>query len=90
MLLLVQILNWLLWGASFAALTFALGAYTPAQLWRLTPHLIAVYPIAYAIGLISFITPSGFGVLGRRPSRRTTDGFEQSRKKTLDSSRRQC
>ena len=62
LLLLVQLFNWLLWGASFAALTFALGDYTPAQQVTLLPHLLAVYPIAYAIGLISFITPSGFGV----------------------------
>jgi uncharacterized membrane protein YbhN (UPF0104 family) len=62
LLLLVTGLNWLLWGASFAALTFALDNYTYARMLTLTPHLIAVYAIAYAIGFISFITPSGFGV----------------------------
>jgi len=61
-LLLLQVVNWFLWGASFAALTFALGDYDRQQLLALTPHLLAVYPIAYALGLISFITPSGFGV----------------------------
>ena len=62
LLLLITALNWLLWGASFAALTFALDDYTPARMLALTPHLIAVYAIAYAIGFISFITPSGLGV----------------------------
>ncbi len=61
-LLLLGVFNWLLWGAAFAALTFALGDYTSAQLLALTPHLVAVYAIAYAIGFVSFITPSGFGV----------------------------
>ncbi len=28
----------------------------------LAPHLVFSYPIAYAIGFLSFITPSGFGV----------------------------
>ena len=28
----------------------------------LAPHLVAAYPIAYAIGFISLITPSGLGV----------------------------
>ncbi len=62
LLLLITAVNWLLWGASFAALTFALDDYTTARMLALTPHLIAVYAIAYAIGFISFITPSGLGV----------------------------
>ena len=61
-LLLVAIVNWLLWGGSFAALTFGLNVYTTEQMTSLAPHLIASYPIAYAIGFLSFITPSGFGV----------------------------
>jgi uncharacterized membrane protein YbhN (UPF0104 family) len=61
-LLLVAMANWLLWGGSFAALTFGLNDYTAAEMVSLTPHLIASYPIAYAIGFLSFITPSGFGV----------------------------
>ena len=61
-LLAVAALNWLLWGGSFAALAYALGDYTPARMLALAPHLIAAYPIAYAIGFLSFITPSGFGV----------------------------
>ena len=61
-LLLVAMVNWLLWGGSFAALTFGLNAYSQAEMMALAPHLIAAYPIAYAIGFLSFITPSGFGV----------------------------
>ncbi len=61
-LLCVAIVDWLLWGTSFAALTFALGTYSAEQLSALAPHLIASYPIAYAIGFLSLITPSGFGV----------------------------
>ena len=60
--LLLAIVDWLLWGASFAALTFALQAYSVEQILALTPHLIATYAVAYAIGFVSFITPSGLGV----------------------------
>lgn len=58
----VAAINWLLWGASFAALTFGLSEYSPAQMGELLPFLVLSYPIAYAIGFLSFITPSGFGV----------------------------
>lgn len=61
-LLTVAALNWLVWGASFAALAFALSDDTAAEMLRLLPHLLFSYPIAYAIGFLSFITPSGFGV----------------------------
>ena len=61
-LLVVAALNWLLWGASFAALAFALSDDSAAEMLRLLPHLLFSYPIAYAIGFLSFITPSGFGV----------------------------
>lgn len=60
--LVAAVVNWGLWGGSFAALTFGLGEYSPAEMAALAPHLIAAYPIAYAIGFVSFITPSGFGV----------------------------
>jgi hypothetical protein len=62
LLLLAAAVNWVLWGASFAALTFGLGAYSSAEMAYLTLPLILSYPIAYAIGFLSFITPSGFGV----------------------------
>ncbi len=54
--------SWLCWGGSFAALTFALGDFDPAQMFTLAPHLTAVYAVAYLIGYASFITPSGLGV----------------------------
>jgi uncharacterized membrane protein YbhN (UPF0104 family) len=54
--------DWLLWGAAFYALAFgigvaALGGNTSAML-----HLLPLYPVAYAIGFLSFLTPSGLGV----------------------------
>ena len=58
----LAILDWLIWGAAFATLAFGIDAYTPAEIWALAPHLIAVYPVAYAIGFLSFFTPSGLGV----------------------------
>ncbi len=54
--------DWLLWGGSFAALTFSLGDYSAFRLAELAPHLVAAYPIAYAVGFLSLLTPSGFGV----------------------------
>lgn len=61
-LLVVAAVNWLVWGASFAALAFGLSDDGPARMLELVPHLVFAYPIAYAIGFLSFITPSGFGV----------------------------
>jgi hypothetical protein len=58
----LAILDWLLWGACFATLTFALQDYTTAEMLQLAPHLVAAYAIAYAIGFVSLITPSGLGV----------------------------
>ncbi|MEZ4657655.1 MAG: lysylphosphatidylglycerol synthase domain-containing protein [Caldilineaceae bacterium] len=60
--LLLACADWMLWGASFAAITFALAEYSVTQMQTLLPHLLASYAIAYAVGFISFITPSGFGV----------------------------
>lgn len=60
--LIMAMADWLLWGVSFATLAFALNIYSPAEMWALAPHLVAAYPVAYAIGFISFITPSGLGV----------------------------
>jgi glycosyltransferase 2 family protein len=60
--LLLGIVDWLLWGACFATLTFALQDYTVAEMVSLTPHLVAGYAIAYAIGFLSLLTPSGLGV----------------------------
>lgn len=59
---LVAIGSWLMWGLAFATLTFSLGDYAAAEVAYLTIHLAIIYPVAYAIGFVSFITPSGFGV----------------------------
>ncbi|MBX3052761.1 MAG: flippase-like domain-containing protein [Caldilineaceae bacterium] len=61
-LLLVALLAWLCWGTSFAALTFGLAAYTAGEMAAALPHLLAAFPIAYAVGYLSFITPSGLAV----------------------------
>lgn len=61
-LLLIGMVDWLIWGSVFATLTFGIASYSPAQIVALTPHLVAAYAIAYCIGFLSFITPSGFGV----------------------------
>ncbi len=54
--------DWVIWGASFCALAFGVNSYTAPEMLALAPHLIATYSIAYAIGLVSLITPSGLGV----------------------------
>lgn len=61
-LLLVAVLAWLCWGGSFAAITFGLTVYTADEVTAALPHLLAAFPIAYAVGYLSFITPSGLAV----------------------------
>lgn len=61
-LMAIAIVDWLIWGTAFCALAFGISEYIPSQLWTLAPHLIVIYPVAYAIGFISFLTPSGLGV----------------------------
>ena len=58
----LTVIDWMIWGASFCALAFGLNAYTPPEMMALAPHLIAVYPVAFAVGFVSLITPSGLGV----------------------------
>ena len=55
-------LVWLLLGVSFLFLTAALSDSSPAAILAQAVHLIAAYPLSYAAGYISFITPSGLGV----------------------------
>ncbi|MBX3011099.1 MAG: flippase-like domain-containing protein [Caldilineaceae bacterium] len=62
LLLSLAVVDWLLWGATFATLTLALGHFTELPLWLFSLHLVASYPIAHAIGFLSVITPSGLGV----------------------------
>ena len=40
----------------------ALTGYTLSDLTSLWPHLLSSYPVAYAVGYLSFITPSGLAV----------------------------
>lgn len=58
----LAVVDWLMWGAAFASLAFGIHAYAPAAMWALAWRLIAIYPVAYVIGFLSFITPSGLGV----------------------------
>lgn len=58
----LAVVDWLVWGAAFASLAFGIHAYAPAEMWTFAWRLIAVYPVAYVIGFLSFITPSGLGV----------------------------
>ena len=54
--------SWLLWGLTFAAVTFAVVAIPLDQMGGDLLHLVAAYPMSYAIGYLSFLTPSGLGV----------------------------
>ena len=54
--------NWLMWGVTFAAFTFSIAEVAVEDLTQLVVLLVAAYPIAYAVGFLSFLTPSGFGV----------------------------
>ncbi|NOZ50156.1 MAG: flippase-like domain-containing protein [Chloroflexi bacterium] len=60
--LLLGAIDWILLGLGFAALTLALHPLTLPQLLNWLPHLVASYPLAYVIGYLSFITPSGLAV----------------------------
>ncbi|MBI3957457.1 MAG: flippase-like domain-containing protein [Chloroflexi bacterium] len=61
-LLLVAIFAWLCWGGSFAGITFGLSVYTVGEMAAALPHLLAAFPIAYAVGYLSFVTPGGLAV----------------------------
>lgn len=61
-ILLVAMGNWLLWGVAFTALTLSLHTFDPAQFRHVAPLLLVAYPIAYAIGYVSFLTPGGLAV----------------------------
>ena len=62
LLIAIAIADWLIWGITFCTLAFGISQYTPGEMWALAPHLIAIYSVAYAIGFVSFLTPSGLGV----------------------------
>ena len=58
----LALLDWLLWGLTFAAFAFALLPPHAIDLVGLAPHLVAAYAIGNAVGFLSVITPSGIGV----------------------------
>ncbi|MCC6457008.1 MAG: flippase-like domain-containing protein [Caldilineaceae bacterium] len=61
-LIFVAWVDWILWGGVFAAFTFAVAGAGVSGGTQLAPLLVASFPIASAIGFLSVITPSGFGV----------------------------
>jgi uncharacterized membrane protein YbhN (UPF0104 family) len=61
-LLVLGVIDWLLWGATFATLALALGRPGTLPLGEFIFHLVAIYPVGYGIGFLSLLTPSGFGV----------------------------
>ena len=61
LLILAAIVNWVMWGVTFALFTLSI-AELPALDPQLFALLVITYPIAYAVGFLSLITPSGFGV----------------------------
>jgi uncharacterized membrane protein YbhN (UPF0104 family) len=61
-LLVLGVVDWSCWGLSFATLGLALGHPTTLSLGEFVLHLTAVFSIGYAIGFLSLLTPSGFGV----------------------------
>jgi len=57
----ISIAGWLLFSTGFSALAVGLlPKGEPVGPWL--PHLMAAYPVAFAIGFVSLITPSGLGV----------------------------
>lgn len=61
-LMVVTVVDWLLFGAGFGALIMAITQFGVAELPRLWPHLASTYAVAYALGYLSFVTPSGLAV----------------------------
>jgi hypothetical protein len=61
MLLGISLAGWLLFSSGFTAL--ALGFLPEGEaLGSRLPHLMAAYPVAFAVGFLSLITPSGLAV----------------------------
>lgn len=55
-------LVWGFIGVGFLFLTAAISAEPPATILAQGVHLIAAYPLSYAAGYMSLVTPSGLGV----------------------------
>lgn len=61
-LMAAAIADWMLWGLTFAAFTWSITPIDAAEPVRVALLILISYPIAYAVGFLSFFTPSGFGV----------------------------
>jgi glycosyltransferase 2 family protein len=61
-LLAVAVLAWILWGVAFTALTLGLRPISWDTLQPILLTLLVAYPIAYAVGYLSFLTPGGLAV----------------------------
>ncbi len=57
-----ELAAWLALGLGFATLTLALAGGLQSGLGGQLVHLVADYPLAYVIGFLSFVTPSGLAV----------------------------
>ncbi|MBX3001851.1 MAG: flippase-like domain-containing protein [Caldilineaceae bacterium] len=62
LLLGIALLAWLLWGVAFVALTLSLRPLHWDTLQPILLTLLVAYPIAYAVGYLSFLTPGGLAV----------------------------
>jgi hypothetical protein len=58
----IGLVSWAFVCAGFATLVRALELPTLTAFWRAIPHLAAAYPVAYAVGFLSFLTPGGLAV----------------------------
>jgi glycosyltransferase 2 family protein len=56
----ISLTAWACFCAGFATLAGSL--LTSGSFWQAAPHLIGAYPIAYVVGFVSFLTPSGLVV----------------------------
>lgn len=61
-LTLLGIADWIIWGAAFAAFAYGVAGSGVGLDPAITGSLVASYSIAYTIGFLALITPSGFGV----------------------------
>ena len=61
-LLAAALVDWLLWGLALTGLGLALNAFPLERVGVLLPYLLVSFPLAYAVGYLSFITPGGLAV----------------------------
>jgi hypothetical protein len=58
----ISAVSWVLASAGFVALVYGLTRPVGEPFWPLALYLASAYPIAYAGGFLSLLTPSGLGV----------------------------